>query len=131
MKTPCRYAGCSNLLDKGGYCEKHASSRPDPRKDYDRGSRRNNPELAASADFRSSYRWGKVRRMKLSINPLCEDPYGQHARRQVTETAKQVHHIIGLALCAKDERAYTMDNLMSVCTKCHAQLERDERKKES
>jgi predicted HNH restriction endonuclease len=68
--------------------------------------------------------------MKIGMNPLCEDPYGDHDRRGATETAKQVHHIIGLAECAKDERAYTMSNLMSVCWKCHARLEREVRRKE-
>jgi 5-methylcytosine-specific restriction endonuclease McrA len=78
--------------------------------------------------FRSSRRWQKTQRTKIGLNPLCEDPFGDHERRGTTETAKQVHHIVGLAECAGDERAYTLDNLMSVCWKCHARIEREVRK---
>ena len=54
--------------------------------------------------------------------PLCEDPFKDHERRDDTETAKQVHHVKGLA--THPELAYDLDNLMSVCTRCHAKLER-------
>jgi len=130
VKSPCKHPGCASLLDALGYCEAHATNAPNTRRDYDRGRRMNTPALRAAADFRSSYRWKKVQRLKQSMNPLCEDPYGQHERRGVTETGRQVHHIIGLAQCAGDERAYSLDNLMSVCWKCHARLERDERNKD-
>lgn len=130
MKSPCKHPGCASLLDALGYCDNHATNAPTPGKDYDKGRRMSNPALRAAADFRSSYKWKKVQRMKMSRNPLCEDPYRQHDRRGTTETAKQVHHIVGLAVCAGDERAYSLDNLMSVCYKCHARLERDERRRD-
>jgi 5-methylcytosine-specific restriction endonuclease McrA len=89
----------------------------------------NDPSLADSKLFRSSRKWQRTQRMKLSLDLLCEDPFKTHRSRGTTETAKQVHHIIGLAECANDERAYSMDNLMSVCWKCHSRLEQIERKK--
>jgi predicted HNH restriction endonuclease len=44
-------------------------------------------------------------------------------------TASQVHHIEGLA--ARPDLAYTWSNLMSVCTRCHALLEREMRGEKS
>lgn len=125
MKTPCKYPGCGSLLDRSGYCNKHAGNAPNHRKRYDKGRRANTPALAAAANFRSSYLWKKTQNLKIRSNPFCEDPYKQHERRGTTETAKQVHHIVGLAECAKDERAYKLSNLMSVCFGCHARLERE------
>jgi len=116
-------------MNKAGYCDKHKSSEPIRGKLYDTITRRNNPLLADAADFRSSYKWQQVRKQKLAINPLCEDPFKEHERRQVTETAKQVHHIVGLAQCANDERAYSLDNLMSLCWKCHRKIEVEEIKR--
>jgi 5-methylcytosine-specific restriction endonuclease McrA len=134
MKSPCKHPGCPALLDRIGHCDNHTPEetihRRNRDKEYDRGRRMNTPSLRAAAEFRSSYKWKKVQRLKQSMNPLCEDPYGQHERRGITETGRQVHHIIGLAQCAGDERAYSLDNLMSVCWKCHARLERDERNKD-
>ena len=118
MKTPCKYPGCQSLLQRAGYCETHAHHAP---KKFKR--------LTESDEFRSSYKWRQVRKIKLGTNPICEDPYNEHERRGVTETAKQIHHIIGLVECANDERAYSMGNLMSVCWRCHARLERDEQKR--
>jgi 5-methylcytosine-specific restriction endonuclease McrA len=119
MKAPCKYPGCQTLLPHNGYCEAHKASKPKRKKFV----------LSESDQFRSSYKWQRVRKIKLGMNPLCEDPYKDHERRQVTETAKQIHHIIGLAECANDERAYSLENLMSVCWRCHARLERDEQKR--
>ena len=127
MKTPCNHPGCPSLVNRGGYCPTHAKDKTQSREEYE-ARRRKDPALAAAMAFRSSRRWQKTQRTKISLNPLCEDPFGDHDRRGTTETAKQVHHIVGLAECAGDERAYTLDNLMSVCWKCHARIEREVRK---
>lgn len=123
---PCRHPSCKALLKRSGYCDAHKHHDKSGAKLYDTRVRAMTPHLMAARDFRSSYKWKRVSKMKLSLNPICEDPYKEHARRQLTETAKQVHHIVGLKECANDERAYSLDNLMSVCTRCHARLERDE-----
>lgn len=131
MKSPCKHPGCAVLVNGNNYCAKHVrpDMLPEYRRRYDSTTRINCPLLRAAAEFRSSKKWQQVRRVKLSVNPLCEDPHGAHARKQTTESAKQVHHIIPLIICAGDERAYDMDNLMSVCTRCHARLEAQERSK--
>ena len=130
MRSPCKHPGCPSLVNGNAYCEKH--KRPENEKQqaktrYDATTRRNNPALLAASEFRSTKKWQIVRRVKISINPLCEDPFKDHERRGATETAKQVHHIIPLVVCAGDSRAYDMSNLMSVCWKCHAKIEAKER----
>jgi hypothetical protein len=127
MKHPCKYPGCGQLLAKSGYCAMHQGSKPNAQRNYDRTRRKNKPELALAARIRASVRWKKVAKMKLGMNPMCEDPHGTHERRNDTATAKQVHHIEGLAIAP--EKAFDLCNLMSVCTSCHARLERDERSK--
>jgi 5-methylcytosine-specific restriction protein A len=122
MKSPCKYPGCRELVDRIGWCANHQSSATDRHKDYDRGRRQIDPALSLAANIRSGWKWKKVRRQKLTGWPLCQDPFKDHERRNATETAKQVHHIVGLA--THPELAYTLDNLMSVCTRCHARLER-------
>lgn len=125
MKTPCKYPGCPAILSRSGWCERHAHAKPNTKAEYDQ-RRKTDPALARAAAIRSSARWKKVARMKLGINPLCEDPFETHKRRNMTETAKQVHHIEGLATAP--ELAFDLANLMSVCVQCHARLEADERK---
>ncbi len=124
MVHPCKYPGCSRLLPKSGYCTAHKATAPDYRKDYER-KRKADPVLSLAAKIRSSPQWQRVRRYKLGINPICEDPHGEHAGRNETVTAKQVHHIQGLA--THPELAYVLTNLQSVCTRCHARLEAMER----
>jgi len=71
------------------------------------------PSRQADKNFYSSKRWMSVRRLKLSLNPLCEDCY-QLGR---VEPAKDVHH--------RKERkdfpdlAYDLENLQSLCKPCH------------
>ena len=65
--------------------------------------------------FYSTAAWLKVRSLKLAMNPLCESC---EANEQVT-AADTVHH--------KEERkkrpdlALDIDNLESVCRKCHGE----------
>ena len=119
MKSPCKYPGCQTLVNRLGWCEKHYVE-PKPRRKLTN---------TAQDEFRSTYKWQRVRKQKLAMNPICEDPFKEHQRRGLTETAKQVHHIIGLLQCANDERAYSLDNLMSLCWRCHARIEREETKR--
>ena len=123
MKSPCRYPGCRALLDKSGYCAAHKSSSRNASRDYDRGRRKKDPALAEARRIRSSARWRKVRLLVLSDSPLCADPFRDHDKRGTTETAKQVHHIQGLA--SRPDLAFTWSNLMPVCTRCHARLEQE------
>lgn len=61
----------------------------------------------------------------MASNPTCEDPYGEHAKRNTMAQTKQVHHVRGLA--THPELAFDESNLMSVCWTCHARLESEAR----
>ena len=122
MKTPCRHPGCSALLDRSGHCEDHADRASGQAKDYDRHRRATTPRLAYAARVRSSAAWQRLRRLKLTMDPLCEDPHGDHARARRTITATQAHHVQPLA--THPDLGLELSNLMSVCTRCHAKLER-------
>lgn len=84
------------------------------------------PHLAYAAQVRSSAAWQRLRRIKLTMDPLCEDPHGEHARTGRTATATQAHHVLPLA--THPELALELSNLMSVCTRCHARLEQEARR---
>ena len=83
--------------------------------------RRQDPALAEAQRLRGSMRWRKVRALKLKNDPLCEDC----AEHGVVTPATQVHHMQGLA--THPELAFTMSNLRSLCTTCHARREARER----
>lgn len=124
MKSPCKHPGCPQLVIGSGYCQAHQREIDAPRREYDR-RRRLDPSLALAAKIRSSSRWRNVRKKKLAISPLCEDPYGDHKRIDATVPGQQVHHVEGLAVAPS--RAYDMENLMTVCTACHSKLEAEVR----
>jgi 5-methylcytosine-specific restriction endonuclease McrA len=85
------------------------------REEYDKTQRRTDPRLRQAKAIRSSARWQRVRALKLSRDPLCEDPYGHHAGQ--TMTATEVDH--RLALRDRPDLAWTLDNLASLCGPCH------------
>ena len=126
MKSPCKHPGCKALLDASGYCAKHAKANQQGRRLhsqlYDRWRRKGQPELAAAQELRSSSKWKRSRWLKLTMNPLCEDPFGIHARKGETVAAKQVHHIAPLS--RRIDLGHHLENLMSVCPSCHSMVER-------
>lgn len=124
MKKLCAFPGCPTLVNVGvTRCQRHAK-KGDPRRDYER-HRQADPELMAAAKFRSSSKWQKVRKLKLSESPLCEDPFKDHLETGATVLASQVHHIKSLA--KYPEYGLHLANLMSVCPKCHSRLSAEER----
>lgn len=63
--------------------------------------------------FYSSTRWAKVRRIKLSEQPLCEE-----CERQGRVTlARHVHHVQPRK--DRPDLAYDLGNLESICIRCH------------
>ncbi len=128
MRHPCRYPCCAALLAKSGYCDKHKARQTKLAYQHAKLARHQDPELSQAIKIRNSTKWKKVRRLKLSETPMCEDPFGHHANNQTTETARQVHHIQGLR--KHPYLAFVWSNLMSVCTKCHSRLEREEKNKD-
>ena len=65
----------------------------------------------------NSARWQKLRRLKRANDPLCQPCKAEG----LTVPAQQVHHIVAVKVDAS--LAYTLANLLSVCTSCHARLE--------
>ena len=67
----------------------------------------------------TSYRWLRLRQLKLSRNPLCERC---EAEGYVT-AATEVHHVIpveeGVTSLDKERLCYDMGNLRSLCHACH------------
>lgn len=131
MKKPCNYPGCPALIEGRNvrYCERHQASATSKHVTYNRGTRKNDPRLAEAHRIRKSARWGRVRRLVLSSNPLCADPFKDHERADTTQTAVQVHHIEPLQ--TQPHLAFTLDNLMPVCTRCHSRLEREAKQREA
>jgi len=85
--------------------------------------RRGSDAVQVEADrLRKTQRWRKLRKMKLSRNPLCEEC----RRHGVREPAMQVHHIKPIVL--RPELAFEIDNLAALCTTCHARESARERK---
>jgi len=75
--------------------------------------------ISESEKIRNGGQWQKVRRVKRKINPLCEDPLGNHSGRTVA--AEEVHHLKPLA--KYPELAFTLSNLQSLCRNCHHEIE--------
>ncbi|MBK8477778.1 MAG: HNH endonuclease [Opitutaceae bacterium] len=83
---------------------------------YDR-RRADTPALAWAAAFRGSFPWKQLRAAFLALHPICG--------ACLNALARQVHHVVPLE---KDpSRALDWDNLAPVCTRCHADCNRDER----
>ncbi len=90
--------------------------------DYER-RRMADPALAEAERIRNTARWRAVRKIKLAQDPLCQDCIEQ----DLVVPATQVHHLEPLV--RRPDLAYSMENLLSVCTMHHARREAEERKR--
>lgn len=96
-KRACRQPGCPNLVEGGGYCDKHKSN-------YNR-MRRDDEESV----FYRSHAWRKLSEWYRRQHPVCEQ-CGQalsemvHHRRPIREGGDR----------------FAVDNLQASCWKCHA-----------
>ena len=100
-KKYCTAPGCNELIDiKSRWCTKH---RAVSNKDYDK-LRANDP----LKKFMNSARWQRIRKLKMQMNPICENC-------TLTE-AQMVDH-------CKERRDGgcndCMENLVSLCNMCH------------
>lgn len=103
-KKPCAYPGCPRLT-QDRYCEDHAKLEA---RSYERYQR--NPETTK----RYGAAWRKIRKQFIEANPFCEI-----CRREGRVTPAQiVHHIISI----QEGGANDEENLMSLCSSCHAKL---------
>ena len=77
---------------------------------------RENPEIANKY---KSKRWQKLRKLKLYINPFCE----RCSRNGIYNSAYIIHHkeYITDLNYLDDNIFYNLDNLESLCLKCHNQ----------
>lgn len=70
----------------------------------------------------SSERWKRLRKCKLSQNPLCERCLADDSVTSATE----VHHTHPVeeayTVTEKEQRMYDVHNLMSVCRACHVAI---------
>ncbi|NLI35650.1 MAG: HNH endonuclease [Bacteroidales bacterium] len=70
----------------------------------------------------NSERWQRLRTWKLANNPLCE----MCLKKGIITPTEDIHHIVSfMTTTDRLERyrlAYDMDNLMSLCKRCHQEL---------
>lgn len=70
----------------------------------------------------SSRRWLRLRREKLTANPLCEEC----AKEDICTAATEVHHRIPVesvrTYAEQQQLMFDLGNLMSVCHECHVLL---------
>lgn len=102
---PCNHPGCPELVRDGRYCTNH-ERKQQQKYDNSRGS---------SNSRGYDGRWRKVRDIKLKRSPLCERCRNQGR----TVPATMVHHIVAIK---KGGAAYNLENLMSVCVRCHDEI---------
>lgn len=107
----CNHPGCLKLIpNKPGtraYCKKHYKK---PVRKKTKTKRKDDSKLYHTK------KWQDLRKLKLSLNPLCEEceKYGRLTQGEI------IHHIIPLK--ADESKALDLDNLQTVCRKCHDKI---------
>lgn len=103
---PCSNRSCAGLV-RDGVC-----SSCGPLRRARCGQREYDKQRGSAARRGYGSRWRKLRNMKLSVNPLCEEclQYG------LTTAATEVDHIVAKRQGGKDE----WENLRSLCKPCHS-----------
>lgn len=81
--------------------------------------------LALARKYRSSYNWQKVAKQNKINNPLCCDPWGNHAKEGTAPFVEETHHIQPLA--THYHLRAVESNLASLCHPCHDLIEKRER----
>ena len=105
LKKSCNYPLCNKLVDTGTpYCDKH---RKKVNIEY-KNSRTDEEEQA----FYRSYHWQKLRKYKLSRDPLCEICL----RGEIVKEAAMVDHIRPIK---NGGDLMALGNLQSLCVSCH------------
>ena len=103
-KQPCKYPDCSKLT-YGKYCEEHQKLIDKNYNLYERDK--------VNQKFYQSAEWKALRKLKLSINPLCEECL--KSRRFVKATMADHIKPINQGGLPLD-----INNLQSLCRSCHS-----------
>jgi len=98
--SPCRAIGCAAVVHRGGYCDKHTSARPKPKR-------------KEGYTDRFTWTWRKVSRQVRLEEPFC---------RVCGRVSEQVDHIIPVTEGGDNDR----ENLQALCTSCHSKKTRRE-----
>ena len=104
-KTPCRYPGCPNLVDGGGYCDKHKAKTEKEYNTYFRDKK--------AQRFYESSEWKRLRASKLAVTPYCEECF----RHGNATKATMVDHIKPIK---QGGAPLDIHNLQSLCWSCHS-----------
>lgn len=68
--------------------------------------------------FYDSARWRKIRIEALMSQPICADPFGEHAKYGEVTPAVEVDHIVSRRVAP--ERELELENLQGLCHRCHS-----------
>lgn len=102
----CQHPQCGDVADEGLYCKAHKLVKVDDR---------------PSASRRGyTYTWQRLRRMKLNEQPLCADPFGDHAAQGEVVLATDVHHVKRVS--DGNPVLTEMSQLQSLCHSCHSRV---------
>ncbi len=74
--------------------------------------------------FYQTTRWRKLRRYVLSREPLCRDPFGEHAEWCEVVSATEVDHIVPRRV--RPELELSLENLQALCKRCHSRKTKGE-----
>jgi 5-methylcytosine-specific restriction protein A len=107
VKSPCNYPGCPNLVDKGGYCEKHTKVAAVQKQMIEKPKR----DLAIQRLY--DRHWQVRRKRQLAEFPWCADclRVGHYIG------ATDVHHVIRHG---GDRQIFISSPLISLCHECHS-----------
>ena len=103
-KTPCRYPGCNELVQSGGYCDKH---RKQQHREYNRTQRD-----TFSKVFYGSGQWKAASRRQLATQPMCAE-CAREGRATLAELADHIKPV------REGGAKFDSANLQSLCWSCH------------
>lgn len=125
-KKLCTAVGCKAIVDHSDdgsspRCKDHPKQE---RQSKERKERYTSHYDVDGKNIYSSYRWKKLRKLKVSLNPLCEhcEQYG------IARPVKDVDHIISII---DGGEVWEIENLQSLCKPCHITKTRAEEKARS
>jgi len=112
--TLCRFPGCSEIVERPGYCAKHKRDNPSPpREGFKRLDERKTDEARA---FYASRRWTETSLAHREREPLCR----RCRERDLIVPAQMVHHDPPVeVLAARGLSPYDDRYLVSLCNNCH------------